>query len=180
MAGALETLCGQAYGAEQFHILGTQTQTAIFCLNLCCLPLSLLWLNVEKLLILMGQDASISHGAGKFTKHLIPSLFAYATLQPLIRFFQMESLVAPLLVSSIGTFLFHIPICWMLVFKSGLGNLGAALAISISYWVSVAFFVLYVKFSPVCRKTWAPASMETFRGVGMFFRFTVPSALMVW
>ncbi|KAK4763848.1 hypothetical protein SAY87_013286 [Trapa incisa] len=179
MAGALETLCGQAYGAEQFHVLGTQTQTAIFCLNLCCLPLSLIWFNVEKLLILMGQDPSISYGAGKFTKHLIPSLFAYATLQPFIRYFQMQSLLAPMLVSSIGTLLFHIPICWMLVFKSGLGSLGAAVAISISYWVNGAFCVLYVKFSPVCRKTWVPASMEMFRGVGMFFRFAVPSALMV-
>ncbi|PKI59791.1 hypothetical protein CRG98_019797 [Punica granatum] len=179
MAGALETLCGQAYGAGQFLILGTQTRTAIFCLNLCCLPLCLLWLNVEKLLILAGQDPSISNGAGKFMKYLIPSLFAYAILQPLIRFFQMQSLVAIMLMSSIGTLLFHIPICWILVFKSGLGNLGAALAISISYWVNVVFFVLYIKFSPVCTKTWGSISTELFHGVGQFFRFAVPSALMV-
>ncbi|PKI59793.1 hypothetical protein CRG98_019799 [Punica granatum] len=179
MAGALETLSGQAYGAEQYHILGNQTRTAIFCLNLCCLPLSLLWLNVEKLLILAGQDPLISHGAGKFAKHLIPSLFAYATLQPLIRFFQMQSLVVPMLVSSIATLLFHIPVCWMLVYKSGLGNLGAALAINLSYWVNVIFFALYIKFSPVCTKTWGHISMEMFNGVGEFFRFAVPSAMMV-
>ncbi|PKI59790.1 hypothetical protein CRG98_019796 [Punica granatum] len=179
MAGALETLCGQAYGAEQYHILGTQTRTAIFCLNLCCLPLSLLWLNVEKLLILVGQDPLISHGAGKFMQCLVPSLFGYATLQPLIRFFQMQSLVGPMLVSSIGTLLFHIAICWILVFKSGLGNLGAALAISLSYWVNVVFFALYIKFSHVCTKTWGSTSMEIFRGVGEFFRFAIPSALML-
>ncbi|XP_031401639.1 protein DETOXIFICATION 12-like [Punica granatum] len=179
MAGALETLCGQAYGAEQFHVLGTQTQTAIFCLNFCCLPLCLLWLNVEKLLIVTGQDPSISHAAGKFVKLLIPSFFASATLQPLIRFFQMQSLVGPLLVSSIGTLLFHIPICWILVFKSGLGNLGAALAMNISYWVNVVFLMLYIKFLSVCKTTWVPISTKVFSGVGHFLRLAVPSALMV-
>ncbi|XAR72293.1 hypothetical protein NMG60_11018883 [Bertholletia excelsa] len=35
MASALETLCGQAYGAQQYQKLGTQTYTAIFSLLIC-------------------------------------------------------------------------------------------------------------------------------------------------
>ncbi|KAG5528045.1 hypothetical protein RHGRI_028846 [Rhododendron griersonianum] len=42
MAGALETLCGQAYGAEQYRKLGTYTYGAILSLILVCLPISLL------------------------------------------------------------------------------------------------------------------------------------------
>lgn len=180
MASALETLCGQAYGAKQYQKLGLQTYTAIFSLNLVCLPLSLIWLYMADILIFMGQDSAISHEAGKFTIWLIPALFAYATLQPLIRYFQTQSLVIPMLISSCATLLFHIPLCWVLVFKSGLDNLGGALAISISYWVNAIFLGLYMKFSSACSKTRAPISKEVFQGTGEFFRFAIPSAVMIW
>ncbi|KAG5521662.1 hypothetical protein RHGRI_034028 [Rhododendron griersonianum] len=147
MACALETLCGQAYGAQQYQKIGTQTYTAIFSLIIVCLPLSILWMNMGNVLILMGQDPLISHEAGKFTKWLVPSIFAYAILQPLVRYFQMQSLTLPMLISSCATLVFHIPLCWVLVFKSGLDNLGGALAIDISIWLNVIFLVLYMRYS---------------------------------
>ncbi|XP_050374160.1 protein DETOXIFICATION 12-like [Argentina anserina] len=179
MASALETLCGQAYGAEQYQKLGFQTYTAIFSLNLVCLPLSVIWFYMEDFLIFMGQDHSISREAGKFIIWLIPALFAYATLQPLFRFFQTQSLILPMLLSSCATLLFHIPLCWVLVFKSGMDNLGGALAMSISYWLNAILLGLYMKFSSTCSKTRAPISKEVFRGIGEFFRFAVPSAVMI-
>nr|XP_023892684.1 protein DETOXIFICATION 12-like [Quercus suber] len=179
MASALETLCGQAYGAQQYQKIGIQTYTAIFSLNLVCLPLSLLWMNMGKLLSLIGQDPLISHEAGKFTMWLVPALFAYATLQPLIRYLQTQSLVKPMLISSFVILCFHIPLCWVLVFKSGLGNLGAALAMGISYWLNVILLGLYVKYSSACKKTLVPISKELFQGTGEFFRFAIPSAIMV-
>ncbi|KAM1085259.1 hypothetical protein ACFX15_010645 [Malus domestica] len=178
MASALETLCGQAYGAEQYQKLGLLTYTAIFSLNMVCLPLSLIWIYTEEILIFTGQDPAISREAGKYTIWLIPGLFAYATLQPLIRYFQTQSLVMPMLVTSFVTFLFHIPLCWILIFKSGLKHLGGALAIGISYWLNVIFLWLYMKFSPACSKTRAPISKDIFHGIGEFFRFALPSAVM--
>ncbi|KAL4612419.1 hypothetical protein ACB092_08G197200 [Castanea dentata] len=179
MASALETLCGQAYGAQQYQKIGIQTYTAIFSLNVVCLPLSLLWMNMGKLLSLIGQDPLIAHEAGKFTMWLVPALFAYATLQPLVRYLQTQSLVKPMLISSVVILCFHIPLCWVLVFQSGLGNLGAALAMGISYWLNVIFLGLYVKYSSACKKTLVPISKELFRGIGEFFRFAIPSAVMV-
>ncbi|KAA8532787.1 hypothetical protein F0562_032820 [Nyssa sinensis] len=179
MASALETLCGQAYGAEQYKKLGTQTYTAIFSLIIVCVPISIIWMYMGKILIFIGQDPVISHEAGKFTMWLVPALFAYATLQPLVRYFQTQSLVLPMLISSCASLCFHIPLCWMLVFKSGLDNLGAALAMSISYWLNVIFLGLYMKHSSSCEKTRVPISMEMFRGIGEFFRFAIPSAVMI-
>ncbi|KAK9934654.1 hypothetical protein M0R45_021790 [Rubus argutus] len=179
MASALETLCGQAYGAEQYEKLGLQTYTAIFSLNLVCLPLSLIWIYMADILIFMGQDPVISREAGKFTIWLLPALFSYATLQPLIRYFQTQSLIMPMLLSSIVTTLLHIPLCWVLVFKSGLDNVGGALAMSISYWLNVIVLGLCMKFSSSCSKTRAPISMELFHGIREFFRFAIPSAVMI-
>jgi MATE family multidrug resistance protein len=180
MASGLETICGQAYGARQYQKLGLQTYTAIFSINLVCLPLSLIWIYMEDLLILIGQDPLISREAGKFTIWLIPALFAYATLQPLIRYFQTQSLIVPMLISSCATLLFHIPLCWVLVFKSGLDDLGGALAISISYWLNVILLVFYMEFSSACSKTRVPISKEVFHGIREFFCFAIPSAVMIW
>ncbi|KAK8529543.1 hypothetical protein V6N13_102453 [Hibiscus sabdariffa] len=179
MACALETLCGQAYGAQQYRKVGIHTYTAIFCLVLVCIPLSILWLYMGRLLVYIGQDPLISREAGKFIRWLIPALFAYATFQPLVRYFQTQSLITPMLVCSCASLLVHIPLCWALVFKSGLENIGGALAISISNWINAIFLALYMRYSPTCTKTRVPVTMELFQGIAEFFRFAIPSAVMI-
>lgn len=180
MSCALETQCGQAYGAQQYRKFGVQIYTAIVSLNLACLPLSLLWIYLEKILTLLGQDPLISQEAGKFALCMIPALFAYGTLQALVRYFLMQSLTGPLVISALVTLCFHVAFCWLLVFKSGLGNLGAALSIGTSYWLNVILLGLYMKFSAECEKTRFPISMEIFHGIGEFFLYAIPSAGMIW
>ena len=85
MASGLETLSGQAYGAEQYKKLGTYTYTAIISLILVCLPVCVLWIFMDKLLILIGQDPTISLEARKYSMWLIPALFGGAVLKPLTR-----------------------------------------------------------------------------------------------
>ncbi|KAG5528039.1 hypothetical protein RHGRI_028841 [Rhododendron griersonianum] len=147
MAGALETLCGQAYGAEQYRKLGTYTYGAILSLILVCLPISLLWIFMDKLLVFFGQDPIVSMEAGKYAIWLIPSLFPYAILESMVPYLQTQSLILPMLLCSTLTLSLHIPLCWALVFKSGLGTKGAALAISLSYWVDVIAFGPYNYFT---------------------------------
>lgn len=180
MASALETLCGQAYGARQYRKVGIQTQTAILSLTFICIPLSFLWLYMEKFLIFTGQDPLISREAGKFTTCLIPALFLYAAMQPLVRYFQAQSLTFPMVVSSCVSLCLHIPLCWALVFKSRLGNLGAAVAIDVSYWLNVVFMGLFARYSQACEKTRFIVTAEMFHGVGEFLRFAIPSAVMIW
>ncbi|KAI9120135.1 hypothetical protein K1719_008783 [Acacia pycnantha] len=179
MASGLETLCGQAYGAKQYKTLGILTYTATFSLLLVCVPLSLVWIYMEKILVFIGQDPLISHEAGKFTTWLVPSLFGFAFLQPLIRYYQMQSLVLPMLISSCTTLILYVPLCWALVFKSGLHSVGAAVAISVWIWTNVIVLSLYMKFSSACALTRAPISVELFKGIGEFLRFAVPSTVMM-
>ncbi|XP_010492528.1 PREDICTED: protein DETOXIFICATION 14 [Camelina sativa] len=121
----------------------------------------------------------VAQEAGKFATWLIPALFGYATLQPLVRFFQAQSLILPLIMSSISAVCVHVVLCWSLVFKFGLGSLGAAIAIGVSYWLNVTVLGLYMTFSSSCSKSRAPISMSLFEGMGEFFRFGIPSASMI-
>lgn len=180
MACALETLCGQAYGAEQYRKLGIYTYGAIISLLLVCVPIALLWIFMEKLLIIIGQDPLISQEAGKYSIGLIPTMFPYAILQLLVRYLQTQSLILPMLWSSLASLFLHIPLSWVLVFKLKLGGSGASLAIGLAYWLNVILLALYVKYSSSCEKTRASFSKDVFSSIPEFFRFGIPSAVMIW
>ncbi|GJM93542.1 hypothetical protein PR202_ga10106 [Eleusine coracana subsp. coracana] len=179
MASALETLCGQAYGAKQYHKLGVHTYRAIFTLLIVCVPLSLLWLFMGKILVLLGQDPVISREAGRYIVWLIPGLFAIAVTQPIIRFLQSQSLVLVLLLSSFASAAAHVPLCYVMVFKTGLGYIGAAMSISISYWLNLCMLVAYIAFSGSCKETRTIPTMEALQGVDAFLRLALPSALLI-
>ncbi|TYI53220.1 hypothetical protein E1A91_D12G303800v1 [Gossypium mustelinum] len=132
MSTALETLCGQSYGAKQYHMLGTHTQRAMLILSLITIPLAIILANTGSILSAVGQDPEISRAAGVYACYMIPTLFAYAILQCLLRFLRTQNNIFPMVLSSGITTLIHVFICWILVFKLSFGNKGAALAGSIS------------------------------------------------
>jgi multidrug resistance protein, MATE family len=180
MASGLETLCGQAFGAQLYHKLGTQTYGAIFTLLVVCLPISLIWASMGKILTFIGQDPLISHEAGRYAVWMIPSLFAYAVVQPLVKFLQAQSLIFPMLFASFAILVIHVPLCYILVYFSGLGNVGAALSISISYWLNAIILGLYIRYSASCDRSRSPLSAAAFKGINEFLRLALPSAVMVW
>ncbi|XP_051122248.1 protein DETOXIFICATION 12-like [Andrographis paniculata] len=179
MASGLETLSGQAFGAQEYEKLGTQTYTAILSLNIVCIPVSILWVYMGNLLKFIGQDPQISVEAGRFLTWLVPALFGYATLQPLIRYYQMQSLIVPMLISSCITLCSHVAVCWALVLKSELRNLGGAVAMGLSIWLNVIILSLYMKYSSKCARTRSSLSMRVVDGMKEFFCLAIPSAGMI-
>ncbi|KAL9456846.1 hypothetical protein AB3S75_005968 [Citrus x aurantiifolia] len=179
MGSALETLCGQAFGAKQYRMLGIHTQRAMLTLLAVSIPLAIIWFYTDNILIALGQDHEISTGAGTYNRWMIPSLFAYGILQCLNRFLQTQNNVFPMMFCSAITALLHILVCWVLVFKSGLESKGAALSIAISNWVNVFFLAMYIKFSQACIKTWTGFSAEALHDIISFIKLALPSAIMI-
>ncbi|CAM0904944.1 unnamed protein product [Alopecurus aequalis] len=179
MASSLDTLCGQAYGAKQYHLLGIYKQRAIVVLTLVSVVVAIIWAYTGQILLLVGQDPEIAMGAGSYIRWLIPALFVYGLLQCHVRFLQTQNIVLPVMMSSGVTALSHVLVCWLLVYKLGLGNKGAALANAISYLANVCILAIYIRVSPSCKSTWTGVSKEAFRDILSFMRLAVPSALMV-
>ncbi|XVE58819.1 hypothetical protein DITRI_Ditri04bG0199600 [Diplodiscus trichospermus] len=179
MASALDTLCGQSYGAKQYSLLGIHMQRAMLILTIVSIPLAIIWVNTRPILLLLGQNNDISQKAGEYACFMVPSIFAYGLLQCLVKFLQTQNIVFPMMICAGFTSLLHILICWLMVFQSDLGFKGAALANSISNWINVFLLALYVKFSPSCAKTWAGFSKEAFHNIFTFLRLAIPSAVMV-
>lgn len=180
LASGLDTLCGQSFGAKQYHMLGIHIQRAMLVLSVVGVFLSIICLNTKPILIVMHQDHQISEEAGQYARFMIPSIFSYGLLQCLVRFLQTQNIVFPMMLCSGITALIHILLCWVLVFKSNLGSRGAALANSISYWINVMLMALYIKFSPSCVKTWTGFSKEALHKFPTFLKISIPSALMLW
>ncbi|BFG14630.1 hypothetical protein CerSpe_009040 [Prunus speciosa] len=179
MSFALDTFCGQSYGAKQYHMLGIHLQRAMLVLLLVCIPLSIIWFNAGRILEFLGQDPEIAAAAGSYARFLIPCLFAYAVNQCHSRFLQSQNNVVPMIVSTGTATLLHLIVCWVLVYKTSLGYRGAAVANSISYWISALTLVIYVRVSPSCKHTWTGFSKDAFRGILNFLKLSVPSAVMI-
>nr|XP_048323493.1 protein DETOXIFICATION 16-like isoform X3 [Ziziphus jujuba var. spinosa] len=114
MGSALDTFCGQSYGAKEYHMLGIHMQRAMIVLLLASIPLACIWANAGEILVSLGQDPKISAGAGRYARFMIPSIFAFAIIQCHARFLQTQNNVAPLMVTTGITTLSHIFTCWFL------------------------------------------------------------------
>uniref|UniRef100_A0ACD5XC71 Uncharacterized protein n=1 Tax=Avena sativa TaxID=4498 RepID=A0ACD5XC71_AVESA len=174
MSSALDTLCGQAFGARQYHLLGIYMQSAMVVLALACVPVALVWANTTKILLFLGQDEAIAAEAGAYARWLIPSLVPYVPLACHIRFLQAQSIVLPVMASSAVTALAHVLVCWALVHRAGMGSRGAALSNTVSSCVNLAILALYVRVSSACRQTWTGFSMEAFKELRRFTELAVP------
>ncbi|CAN6195226.1 unnamed protein product [Urochloa humidicola] len=179
MASALDTLCGQAFGARQYSLLGIYKQRAMLLLTLVSVPLAVVWFYTGDILLLFGQDADIAAEAGAYARWMIPALFAYGLLQCHVRFLQTQNVVQPVMASAGVAAACHLVVCWLLVYAVGMGSKGAAVSNVISYWLNVAVLAVYVRVSSACKETWTGFSMEAFRDALSFFRLAIPSALMV-
>jgi len=182
MGSALDTFCGQSYGARQYNMLGGHAQRAIIVLMFMGVPLAFILAFTGQILISLGQNPEISSEAGLYAQWLIPGLFAYGLLQCLTRFLQTQNIVQILVVCSGLTLLLHIMLCWFLVQTFGLGHKGAALAISISYWFNVALLAIYIKVSEAGRRSWKGWSREalSLKDVKEYMRLAIPSTFMTW
>ncbi|XP_078432979.1 protein DETOXIFICATION 18-like [Wolffia australiana] len=179
LSGALETLCGQAYGAKMYNKMGLYLQAAMITAVAVSSLIAVLWWFTENVLIVLKQKPEIAKAAAIFIRPLIPGLFATGLLECLLRFLQTQSAVVPLAVCSVGPLILHVPITYLLVHRAGLGFTGAAMAASVSLWISFIMLFFYVLRWKRFKDSWQGFSREAFRHVLGGLRLAIPSAIML-
>ncbi|KAI3869336.1 hypothetical protein MKW92_036495 [Papaver armeniacum] len=178
MASALETLCGQAYGAKKYHMLGIYMQRSWVVLTLCAILLLPIYIFTTPILKLLGQPDDLAEITGLVTIWLIPLPFALALQLPLQRFLQCQ-LKAPIAAwVSMGALLFHIFLTWLVVYKLGFGVIGAAATANVSWWIIGLGSFSYIACGG-CPETWTGFSMEAFSGLWEFFKLSAASGVMM-
>ncbi|KAJ6335467.1 hypothetical protein OIU78_012157 [Salix suchowensis] len=90
MASALETMCGQAFGAKRYHMLGIYMQRSWIVLFFCCFLLLPFYVFAAPLLKLLGQPDDVAELSGVVAVWMIPLHFSFAFQFPLQRFLQSQ------------------------------------------------------------------------------------------
>lgn len=156
LATGLETLCGQAYGAKRFLLLGVYLQSSILVTLAILVPIVIVWFNMERILLAIGQDPEISRLAALYLRYIWPGLLSCALTQPLVKFLQSQSLVMPMFVCSLITAILHPFVCWTFIHGLGFGFIGGALSTMASYWFLCIILFSYTIFSGKCGENPAP------------------------
>lgn len=179
LSGGLETLCGQAYGAGLYRRLGLYLQSSLIVSALASALVSVVWVFTEPVLLFLRQEPQVSRAAAEFVRSQIPGLFAFAFLQCLLRYLQMQSVVAPLVAVSSASFALHVALAYLLVSVLGLGLAGAAAAVSATFWAACLMLLAYVLRSEGLGEMWNGFSAEAFDYVLPTLKLAAPSAIMV-
>ncbi|PKU75909.1 protein DETOXIFICATION 19 [Dendrobium catenatum] len=179
LSGALETFCGQGFGAKLYRMLGVYLQSSIVTISFFSIIISVLWYFSEEVLIWLHQEPNVAKMAAIYVRYLIPGIFAYGFIQCILRFLQTQSVVVPLVICSAVPLAVHVGLTHLLVHVIGLGFKGASLSASISLWISFLMLVLYIKFSVKFKETWQGLSKESFHYILPSMKLAVPSAMMV-
>ncbi|KAK4262664.1 hypothetical protein QN277_028199 [Acacia crassicarpa] len=142
LCGAMEPICGQAYGAKNFKLLHKTLLMTILLLLVLTLPISFLWLNIDQIFILFGQQQDISVVAKTYAKYLIPDLVVTSFLCPLKAYLSSQSITVPTMFSSALALAFHIPM--NIVLTKTMGLRGVAMAVWITDLMFAILLAIYV------------------------------------
>ena len=179
MGSAVETLCGQAYGAHKYDMLGVYLQRSAILLTATAIPLMILYIFSKNILLLLGESTKIASAAAVFVYGLIPQIFAYALNFPIQKFLQAQSIVFPSAYIAAATLCVHLLLSWLAIYKLSLGLIGASLVLSLSWWIIVVAQFVYVLVSDRCKYTWSGFSLQAFSGQWEFLKLSTASAVML-
>uniref|UniRef100_A0A0E0MJ46 Protein DETOXIFICATION n=1 Tax=Oryza punctata TaxID=4537 RepID=A0A0E0MJ46_ORYPU len=178
MASALETLCGQSYGAKQYHMLGIYLQRSWIVLFCCAVILLPIYLFTTPLLIFLGQDPEISAVAGTISLWYIPVMFSYVfgfTLQMYLQAQSKNMIVTYLALLNLGLHLF---LSWLMVVKFHFGLAGAMGSMVIAFWISIFGQLAFVFFGG-CPLTWTGFSSFAFTDLSAIIKLSLSSGVML-
>ncbi|KAK1291272.1 Protein TRANSPARENT TESTA 12 [Acorus calamus] len=178
MASALETLCGQAYGAKQYNMLGIYLQRSwiiVFSTSVFLIPL---FVFAEPILMLLGQDPSIASTARTISLWFIPLIFSYAfsfTFQMYLQAQSKNIVIAYLAALSLSL---HVLLSWLLGFKLQLGLAGVMSSMILAAWIPIFGQMAFV-FCGGCPLTWTGFSSRAFEDLWPVLKLSLSSGAML-
>uniref|UniRef100_A0ACD5UEN2 Uncharacterized protein n=1 Tax=Avena sativa TaxID=4498 RepID=A0ACD5UEN2_AVESA len=178
MASALETLCGQSYGAKQYHMMGIYLQRSWIIVSTCAVLMLPIFLFTEPLLVLIGQDPRISAVAGIISVWYIPATFANVcnfTLQMYLQAQSKNIVTTYLAILNLGAHLF---LSWLFTVKLHLGLAGVMASMVVAMWIPALGQLVFV-LCGACPLTWTGFSSQALTGLFPTLKLSLSSGVML-
>ncbi|KAG0490752.1 hypothetical protein HPP92_007615 [Vanilla planifolia] len=177
LAMGMEPICGQAFGARQSKLLGRTLHRTVLLLFTASLPISVLWLNIRRILVFLGQDESISAVASTFATAAIPDLFFLSFSTP-SAYLRSQNINLPVTACSAASVALHIPLNYLLVVRLRIGVAGVA-----SPWLDQPQRCLPPPLRPrpsgPHRSAWVAPGLDALRGWVKLLRLAIPTCASV-
>ncbi|KAJ0080129.1 hypothetical protein Patl1_23592 [Pistacia atlantica] len=178
MSSATETLCGQAFGAKQYHMMGIYLQRS-WIINIATgtvlLPIFIFAGDIFKLL---GEESDIASEAGYISLWFIPILYFFIfclTIQKYLQA-QLKNIIVGWL--SAVAFVIHVLLSWIFVNVLNFGIPGAMSAMIIASWFIVIGEFVYI-FGGWCPNTWNGFSLAAFVDLLPVLKLSISSGVML-
>ncbi|ONH94683.1 hypothetical protein PRUPE_7G026400 [Prunus persica] len=178
MASALETLCGQSYGAKQYHMLGIHLQRSWVVLFFSTLLLIPLCIFTTPILEALGQKDNISEEAGYISLWVIPVLFAFVVSFTCQMYLQAQSKNMIIAYVSAISIAIHILLSWLFTVKFKWGVAGVMVSTIIAYWLPNIGQLLFVLCGG-CPGTWTGFSTLAFTDLWDVLKLSLSSGVML-
>ncbi|XP_020584365.1 protein DETOXIFICATION 21-like isoform X1 [Phalaenopsis equestris] len=178
MASALETLCGQSYGAKQYRMLGIYLQRSWIILFICSLFILPIFIFTTPLLKLLRQDDSIAEMAGTISKWFIPVMFSYIWAFTLQMYLQSQSKNIIITYLAVLTLALHLSLSWFMTKILGLGLVGVMSSTIIVMWIPVIGQLGFIFFGG-CPETWKGFSFSAFKDLWSTMKVSLSSGVML-
>lgn len=177
MASALETLCGQAYGAKKYEMLGVYLQRSWIVLFMTTILLLPIYIFTTPLLEALGQEKNIAQVAGSISLWAIGIIFAFSVSFTCQMFLQSQSknkIIAYLAAVSISI---HAFLSWLLTVKFKFGINGAMISTILAYWIPNLGQLVFIMTK--CPDTWKGFTFLAFKDLGPVIKLSVSSGAML-
>ncbi|KAM5550481.1 protein DETOXIFICATION 21-like [Rosa sericea] len=178
MASALETLCGQSYGAKQYHMLGVYLQRSWIVLSVSALFLVPICFFVTPILEALGQEKSIAQVAGYISLWTIPVIFAFFVSFTCQMFLQSQSKNMIIVYLSAFALAVHILLSWLLTVRFKFGIPGAMLSTIVAFWIPNFGQLLFITCGG-CPETWKGFSTLAFKDLWDIIKLSLSSGVML-
>eukprot|EP01018_Ginkgo_biloba_P012997 Gb_20431 [translate_table: standard] len=179
LASGMDPVCSQAFGSKNWELMNLSLQRTILIMLSACIPISILWLNLQRIMLWMGQDASITAVAGTYCLYSLPDLLTNSLLQPLRVYLRSQGVTTPMMWCSALAVMLHVPLNVVLVFVLKMGVPGVAIAAVLTNLNMVLFLVGYLYFSGVYNRTWGGCSSAAFREWWPLLSLALPSCFAI-
>jgi MATE family multidrug resistance protein len=143
LAGGMDPVCAQAFGAGRTDLLRTALRRTVLLLLAACVPIGMLWVAMHRVLVSTGQDPDIAATAYAYILCCLPDLVLQCFLHPIRIYLRAQSVTLPLTYGAAAALLLHVPINFLLLSVLGLGVRGVALG---GVWTNLNFLLFLMAY----------------------------------
>lgn len=179
MANGLETLCGQAYGAGQYHMLGIYLQRSWLISIMVSTVILPVFIYTSPILKALGQDEVIAEMAGSMALWMIPVVYSFILAYTSQMYLQAQSKNMIIAYLAAASLTIHVFLSWLLTMKFEFGVAGAMISTIIAFWLPNIGQLGFIACGG-CPQTWRGFTPLAFKDLWPIFKLSLSAGAMLW